>query len=391
MGVIPRLAGSTNAPNNTARTPNESFYLIFAPADFTHPAVLDPGYIPDTRDSLLKGFALAPLVIAIIAVGLRIYSRLRILKKLGWDDWAIIPALVAYTAYTGLILWGTESAGLAEHLYNLTNGQILNWFKVQYLLVIVAPITFLLIRFSILLFLHRLVGNGEPGAQITINILHALNFLWYPATVLPPALMCAPREMRMWDLMAVIRAQCLQPKVVDSMQINSTFMVALSASFDIACLLVPLRLVWKLRMSMRKKVVISSLFGVGILACVCGILRAYFMARLMEKDGFSSDSTCITPLISSCSMHISVLIWLGNMVNPLVCAHMEACLGIITACGPSLKMLWKQLYGTPEPPVGKRPTTGKSSLIGAKRLSDRSRQGVDSSPLGEAVMSNPPP
>jgi len=137
--------------------------------------------------------------------------------------------------------------------------------QVQYLIVVVAPVTFLLIRFSILLFLHRLVGNGEPGTRIVIKILHVLNFLWYPASVLPPVLMCAPREMRMWNLMAVIRAQCFQPKVVDSMQINSTSMVVLSASFDVACLLVPVRLVWKLRMSTRKKVVISSLFGVGIL------------------------------------------------------------------------------------------------------------------------------
>jgi len=95
MGVIPRFAESTSVPDKAARTPSDSFYLVLAPAGFIHPAALDPGYIPDTRDLLLKGFAIAPLVIATTAVGLRIYSRLRILKKLGWDDWAIIPALVS--------------------------------------------------------------------------------------------------------------------------------------------------------------------------------------------------------------------------------------------------------------------------------------------------------
>ncbi|KAG0129570.1 hypothetical protein HOY82DRAFT_505565 [Tuber indicum] len=369
MGVITRLVEPTNIPGHAVRTPIDNFYLLFAPADFTHPAALDPEYIPDTRGSLLKGFVLASLAIATVAVGLRIYSRLRILKKLGWDDWAIIPALITYMAYTGLIIWGTESAGLAEHLYDLTARQILNWFKVQYLIVVVAPITFLLIRFSILLFLHRLAGNGEPGTQIAIKILHVLNFLWYPASVLPPVLMCAPREMRMWDLMAIIRAQCLQPKVADTMQINSTTMVVLSATFDIACLLVPVRLVWKLRMSARKKAVISSLFGVGILACVCGILRAYFMARLLEKNGTSFDST-----------------W--NMVNPLICAQMEACLGIITACGPSLKMLYKQIHGTLESSIGKRSTTGEFSIIGAKRWSNRSEQRTE---FSERVMSSLPP
>lgn len=95
MGVVPRFAESTSVPDNAARAPSDSFYLHFAPVGFIHPTALDPGYIPDTRGSLLKGFALAPWVIATIVVGLRIYSRLRILKKLGWDDWAIIPALVS--------------------------------------------------------------------------------------------------------------------------------------------------------------------------------------------------------------------------------------------------------------------------------------------------------
>jgi len=114
------------------------------------------------------------------------------------------------------------------------------------------------------------------------------------------------------------------------------------------------------------------------------------MARLLEKHGASFDTTCIT-LPTSCPYFVHMLTWLGNMVNPLICAQMEACLGIITACGPSLKMLYKQLYGTPEQPTSKQPTTGKSSLTGARIWSNRSRLGAEPASLDETVMSSPPP
>lgn len=114
------------------------------------------------------------------------------------------------------------------------------------------------------------------------------------------------------------------------------------------------------------------------------------MARLLENHGTRFDSTCIAPPTSSpCFVHI--LTWSGYMVNPTICAQMEACLGIITACGPSLKMLYKKLYSTPEPPISERSITGKSSLTGAKIWSSRSRLRAEPTSLDETVMSSPPP
>ena len=114
------------------------------------------------------------------------------------------------------------------------------------------------------------------------------------------------------------------------------------------------------------------------------------MVRLLEKHGASFDTSCITPP-TSCSCSVHMLTWLGDMVNPLICAQMEACLGIITACGPSLKMLYKQLYGTPEQPASKQPTTRKSNLTGARIWSNRLRLGAEPTSIDETVMSSPPP
>lgn len=43
----------------------------------------------------------------------------------------------------------------------------------------------------------------------------------------------------------------------------------------IVCLL-PIVLVWNLKMSRRQKAALCGIFGVGMITCVCGILRTYY-------------------------------------------------------------------------------------------------------------------
>jgi hypothetical protein len=45
---------------------------------------------------------------------------------------------------------------------------------------------------------------------------------------------------------------------------------------DLFVCLLPILLVWNLKMSKRQKVALCGIFAVGLLTCVCGILRTYY-------------------------------------------------------------------------------------------------------------------
>lgn len=54
-----------------------------------------------TPNYAIKGHYLAPLIVVmltmmVVAVTARFYSRVCMLKSVGWDDWLIVPATVSF-------------------------------------------------------------------------------------------------------------------------------------------------------------------------------------------------------------------------------------------------------------------------------------------------------
>ena len=47
------------------------------------------------KGNALLGVAVATVIVALIAVTLRIFVRARIVRSLGWDDWIIVFAIVS--------------------------------------------------------------------------------------------------------------------------------------------------------------------------------------------------------------------------------------------------------------------------------------------------------
>lgn len=47
---------------------------------------------------------------------------------------------------------------------------------------------------------------------------------------------------------------------------------------DLLICIMPVMLVWDLKMSARQKTAVCAIFGVGMISCVCGILRSYYAA-----------------------------------------------------------------------------------------------------------------
>lgn len=55
-----------------------------------------PNYInPDTRGPALMIVELITLPLALLCLGLRLYVRIKIIRKTGWDDWLMVAAAVS--------------------------------------------------------------------------------------------------------------------------------------------------------------------------------------------------------------------------------------------------------------------------------------------------------
>jgi hypothetical protein len=89
----------------------------------------------------------------------------------------------------------------------------------------------------------------------TAHVLMAGNILFYLAATLALHLSCFPHA-RLWD--KTLPGTCLDTRPLD---VTSAFVNVL---VDLGILLLPQRVIWKLRMSRRKRIGVSAVFGLGI-------------------------------------------------------------------------------------------------------------------------------
>lgn len=111
------------------------------------------------------------------------------------------------------------------------------------------------IKFSILAFYRRVFPTGE--LRITTYILIGVITAWWIAAVLVSVLSCTPAKFD-WDS-TKHNGHCIGA---------SGFILRNSIpniATDVAILLLPLPVIWKLQLPIRKKVAVTVIFSLGIL------------------------------------------------------------------------------------------------------------------------------
>lgn len=91
--------------------------------------------------------------------------------------------------------------------------------------------------------------------RIVCYVVHGLNFAYFAATVLACCLVCRPISAN-WNPQA---GTCGDQKSLD------LFIGIFNLIMDVAVVVLPLPVVWKLQMSRGRKIVISAIFGMGLM------------------------------------------------------------------------------------------------------------------------------
>ena len=218
------------------------------------PSSAEPPVLMTSHDlSVIIGVTTMFIVLCLAVVAGRLLSRRMVKQKLGLDDWSAIAALLA------LIGLATE----------------------QYLLAVNAGGTGIpsIAKFHIL-------GKLELGSQLTYNFvtnLAKLSILFLYKRVFNLRLMwfriswwccIALVAINFLILLTVNLAQCAPHSPSELWNnrtlcggFNKTSAVAMgfiNAAIDLAILILPIRMTWRLQMPKKQKLAISSVFGLGL-------------------------------------------------------------------------------------------------------------------------------
>lgn len=215
------------------------------------------------------------------------------------------------------------------------------FFKIMYAAILLYIFTCLFVKVSIVLFYRRL-GHEKKYVR-AVWFLIILNILVCITMSLPAAFSCRPVAF-FWD--TSLDGKCIEQQKLYT--VNS----ALNVFLDFSILLLPIPIVWKAQMPLKRRLMIIALFGLG------GLYVASMTPFNSSADRRVSCSVCIASLIRVTKLFgpasAQDITWAA--VDSHTWSMIEVNAGIIAGCVPTLKPLFRSCFSFLNTTNNSRPT-----------------------------------
>ncbi|KAL5044216.1 hypothetical protein BDW71DRAFT_215770 [Aspergillus fruticulosus] len=262
---------------------------------------------------------------AISVVSLRFYSRRLSKLHVGLDDWFALASLMCLSsivfvlALNGIFLSGLIQGAITGH--SLVEN---NWpqpsalevlaQKYKYAFQTTEKVAFGLIKISILLLWKRILSpirSFQLFCWFMIGIVAAWSISFFFATLFQ----CGTHWDWNWAPIGFFLTQC-----TDTLNMLTVF-CGTDLLTDFVIMLMPVPIIWKLKMSVRKKLGVTSMFMVGIFTIGAGVARTYiYLVTSYDKEDnldFIADFTLFI-LWSEIEVNVAMIVCCMPVFGPVL-------------------------------------------------------------------------
>ncbi|KAL4809005.1 ribosomal protein L36e-domain-containing protein [Aspergillus unguis] len=247
-----------------------------------------------------------------LCIGMRIYTKVLVLRTPGWED------LTCFLAWLGLIAFSVITIEADKHGNGVHQdtvapadlreyGRLANASQIIY-----APLMFITKLSIFLLYLRVFAPTRRGKTFVCIHLLIWFNLAFYLANFFLKIFQCIPRA-KIWD--KTTEGHCIN--------INIPILVtaAINVVSDLLMLTLPIVCVWRLQMSIRRKLGVSAIFAAGIFGCFASIMRLHVSVKNRHTDDQTFD-------------WYSEILW----------STAEITCGILASCLPALPTFFRHFF-----------------------------------------------
>ncbi|KAJ5836416.1 hypothetical protein N7447_002442 [Penicillium robsamsonii] len=300
------------------------------------------GILMSSRGEQAMVISVVFTTLATCFVAMRMYTRVRLMRRVEANDWMVIIALVNSYVFMGLDIVECVS-GIGTHIKDIPPPILERQMKAFWLTIPFYNAAVLCAKASILMQYWRVFPTHRMRVVcwIMISIL-AIYGTW---AVISAFLNCIP-VTKFWD--PSIEGFCL----------NKTNLWFSNASMhiatDIAILIIPIPALMAVDLPRRQKIALMIMFGLGGFVCITSIVRLISLKKIAD----SSDPTF-------------------DNVGAASWSAIECNTGIICACLPTLKPLLARIFpGMISTFNASRPTRGDTTQRNSDWNGDASTLGA---------------
>ncbi|KAK0732222.1 hypothetical protein B0H67DRAFT_549831 [Lasiosphaeris hirsuta] len=292
---------------------------------------------PETRGPGLIIVEIIILPLALLTLFLRLYVRIGILHKSGWDDWLMVAAAVFGTGVTTCVILASTKFGWDMHIWdlnldNMTSGRQVS-IAVQALFVLAtsfAKVSILTsyLRFAPLDSWFRRITYTSMGVILVSNFIFFV-ILWtqctyvFPRASFPSFLTLYSPTASYWNLFR-FQTDCMPEEPPLMVQ------AVLTVLADFIVWVLPLPTLFAARLPRNQRLALIVLFSFGFFVVFASCMRTYWIHYVVQEtydvtwEGFD--------------------LWIWTAV--------EVHLGVMCGCVPCLKSLFKGYQAAPPKKAG---------------------------------------
>ncbi|KAK4211444.1 major facilitator superfamily domain-containing protein [Rhypophila decipiens] len=263
------------------------------------------------------------LTVASVFVAGRMWSRIGIVRRVGWDDYIIVFAwLIAF--FLSLTIDFATERGLGRHDADISTHDRAGLRMCEYIFSVLYNPALMATKTSILIFYLRLSRNTNKILRMASWVVLAIVNIAGTILTFMNIFQCQPLEAA-WDLsVRPIKCIPLLTEFICSAPVNVVT--------DLAILALPLPVLTGMRLPQKQKTILIITFTVGIFVTVVDVVRIYYLQQAINiiPTGASNDPDAIFGQSAGFPWNASLsLMWSAVEVN----------VGITCACVPTLKPL----------------------------------------------------
>ncbi|KAL5355875.1 hypothetical protein BJX96DRAFT_171073 [Aspergillus floccosus] len=232
------------------------------------------------RSVAVRAVAAVFMSLACVAVLLRCYVRVRLVRAFGWNDITMLVATAFYVMFSACMIGGSLY-GTGKHLTELSKHQSVVAMKYWFLCDLGYALASILSKVSVSLLLLRVLI--DPVHRAIIYVVTAVTVVTGFIFFIFCLIQCSPVSY-FWDrfwLDETIPGSCGH---LTAIEILLYLFSAVSASFDFTVAILPIFVVRKLQMSHKTKVAAVCLLGMACIASVAVIVRIPFVHTIKNPD-----------------------------------------------------------------------------------------------------------
>ncbi|KAK9413399.1 putative G-protein coupled receptors family 1 profile domain-containing protein [Seiridium unicorne] len=257
-------------------TPEEIEILLSGPALEPPPGSIVEFVDPPGYRATSTAVPAACLTIATLAIVMLMYTRLLIFRKVNFSDFSV---LIAWGVYVGYIAIMCLAAAVAPgvHQWNIQLRKLPSFLYYVHVSSVMYGVCIYFIKLSILLqYIHVFLPLKKPPVIYWSAIFLIIsNFTFYLASTFLEIFSCQPIA-KSWDPL-ITDGHC-----IDILALNVAASTINTVS-DITILILPQLVIWRLNVSLKRKLEISIIFLIAIFACVASAIRLVYTVQLQHS------------------------------------------------------------------------------------------------------------